>query len=287
MKTRQAVTRQAERLYVRKPVCTPREAAARARRTRFLQVALAVGVPVALLLLWQMAAASGWIDRRLFPAPTTIARTAWDLIAAGELWTDVLATLRRVVLGFAIGGLVGFLAGAVTGLSRLARSALEPMLSALYVVPKLALLPVFITIAGLGEPPVIVMVSWTVFFYIWIYTMEAFTQIPEGYREAARSLNVGRRAMFRHVLLPAALPHLFVAMRVAISVAILVIVAAEFVVGTTGLGYVIFDSRRLFMNDRMYVGIVTVALLGVILATMITWIGRRLTPWAEQGRPRV
>jgi len=203
------------------------------------------------------------------------------------LWTDVLATLRRVVLGFAIGGLVGFLAGAVTGLSRLARSALEPMLSALYVVPKLALLPVFITIAGLGEPPVIVMVSWTVFFYIWIYTMEAFTQIPEGYREAARSLNVGRRAMFRHVLLPAALPHLFVAMRVAISVAILVIVAAEFVVGTTGLGYVIFDSRRLFMNDRMYVGIVTVALLGVILATMITWIGRRLTPWAEQGRPRV
>src|SRR5699024_606751 len=208
-----------------------------------------------LLALWEVASRNEWMDSRLFPPPTLIIVTGFRMITEGGMWGDIFATLRRVLTGGSIGVIVGFMAGAAMGLNRMIRGALEPMLSALYVVPKIALLPIFITIFGLGEPPLLVIISVTVFFYVWIYTMEAFATIPDGYHEAAQSLNLSRYEMLFHVQIPAALPAVFVALRVAVSVSIIVIVASEFLVGTTGLGYVIFDSRRLFMNDQMYVGI--------------------------------
>lgn len=271
-------------VLVRRPVRTLDQAAAYNRRRRITEVGLAVLIPVALLALWELAAQAGWTDPRLFPPPTTIVSTGASLIAEGEFWSDVLLTLRRVLVGAGVGIAVGFTVGALMGLNRTVRAALEPMLSAIYVVPKLALLPVFITLFGLGETPLLVIISVTVFFYIWIYTMEAFASIPDGYHEAGRSLNLSRTKMFAEVLLPAALPSVFVALRVAISVSIIVIVASEFLVGTTGLGYVIFDSRRLFLNDQMYVGIVTVALMGVILTMIVQWLGRLLTPWVKYSR---
>src|SRR5690606_4839491 len=103
--------------------------------------------------------------------------------------------------------------------------------------------------------------------------------IPEGYREAAKALNAGRRRTLTSVIVPAVLPQLFVALRVGVNVSIIMIVAAEFLVGTSGLGYVIFDARRLFNNDEMFVGIVVVSIMGVLLANIVGWIGRRITPW--------
>ncbi|WP_019546565.1 ABC transporter permease [Streptomyces sulphureus] len=271
-------------VFVRRPLRTLDRAAAFQRRRRFLEGGLAVLIPLALFALWELGARLGWIDARMFPAPTTILRTGASLLAEGYFWSDILLTLRRVLIGAGIGIVAGFTAGALMGLNRTARAALEPMLSAVYVVPKLALLPVFITIFGLGEVPLLVIISVTVFFYIWIYTMEAFASIPEGYHEAARSLDLGPVRMFTQVLVPAALPSVFVALRVAISVSIIVIVASEFLVGTTGVGYVIFDSRRLFMNDQMYVGIVTVSLMGVVLSMIVQRIGRLVTPWVKHSR---
>ncbi len=264
----------------------PERVAAHARRRKYFELALGILVPVLLLLLWQLAAVLGWIDARLYPAPTTIARSAWEMFTSDDatLPSDVVDTLRRVLVGVLAGGAAGVVAGIVLGSSRVVRAALEPLLSALYVVPKLALLPVFMTLFGLGEPPLLVIVSWTVFFYVWIYTMEAIVAIPEGYHEAARSLNAGRVRTLFHVTVPAVLPQLFVALRVGVNVSVIMIVAAEFLVGTSGLGYLIFDSRRLFANEQMFVGIVVVSLMGVTLAGIVTWAGRRLTPWARPPR---
>jgi sulfonate transport system permease protein len=271
---------------VRRAKRSPDQAEAVARRRGVLEFGLALAVPVVLLGLWQIAAKAGWIDDRLYPAPSTIVRTGYEQFKDGGLGSDLWITTRRILLGLGFGSLVGLVLGAAMGLIRLVRVALEPMLNALYVVPKLALLPVFIAIFGFGEAPKIVLVSVTVFFFVWIYTMEAFATIPEGYKEAARSLGVSRWRMFSDVLLPAALPQIFVALRIGMGVAVLVIVAAEFLVGDTGLGYVIFNSRRLFINDVMYAGIVTVALLGVVLSAIVTYVGRALTPWASHSKAR-
>lgn len=256
------------------------------RRRRTLELALAVTVPVVLILLWQLAADGSWIDDRVYPAPSTILSDGWDRAARGVLWPDVWATLKRVLGGYAIGTVSGYVLGLLMGSLALVRAALEPLLDALYVVPKLALLPVFLNMFGLGEGPQIALVAATVFFFVWISTMAAVLAVPAGHRDAGQVFGASPWQMFRHVLLPASLPAVLVGARIAAGVAVLVIVASEQIAADNGLGHLIFDSRALFQNDVMFVGIVCVAVLGVLFSELVRIAGRLLTPWAPRDRGR-
>ncbi|NBE51786.1 ABC transporter permease [Streptomyces boluensis] len=256
------------------------------RRRRALELSLALAVPVALLLLWQLAAVQGWIDDRVYPAPQTILEDGIERAAAGELWPDVWATLKRVLAGYAIGTVSGYALGLLMGSLSLVRAALEPLLDALYVVPKLALLPIFLNMFGLGEGPQIALVAATVFFFVWISTMAAVLAVPAGHRDAGQVFGASPWQMFRHVLLPASLPAVLVGARIAAGVAVLVIVASESIAADDGLGHLIFDSRALFQNDVMFVGIVCVAVLGVLFSELVRLVGRLLTPWAPRDHGR-
>ncbi|WP_405863275.1 ABC transporter permease [Streptomyces sp. NBC_01515] len=256
------------------------------RRRRALELTLAAAVPLALILWWQLAAAQGWIDPRVYPSPSTILSDGWSRAAAGDLWPDVWATTKRVLGGYAIGTATGYALGLLMGSLSLVRAALEPLLDALYVVPKLALLPIFLNMFGLGEGPQIALVATTVFFFVWISTMSAVVAIPAGHRDAGQVFGATPWQMFRHVLLPASLPSVLVGARIAAGVAVLVIVASEQIAATNGLGHLIFDSRALFENDVMFVGIVCVAVLGVVFSELVRIAGRLLTPWAPRDRGR-
>lgn len=273
-----------EQILVRAAGRAERDPVGAARRRAVLEISLASGVPLLLLGLWQAASGLGWIDARLYPSPTDIVAAGATMLQSGELWGDIGHTTLRVVAGFAVGTAAGVLFGLAMGSVRLIQVALEPTLDALYVVPKLALLPIFLTIFGLGEGPQIALVAVTVFFFVWISSMSAIIGVEAGYRDAGRCFGANRWQMFRHVLVPAALPQMFVAMRVAAGVAFLVIIAAEFIVGDNGLGYLIFQSRALFINDQMFVGIVVVALEGVLFAELVRLVGRRVTRWAPSDR---
>ncbi|MCX4813724.1 ABC transporter permease [Streptomyces sp. NBC_01239] len=256
------------------------------RRRRALELALAVAVPLALVLWWQLAATQGWIDPRVYPSPSTILSDGWSRAAAGDLWPDVWATTRRVLGGYAIGTAAGYTLGLLMGSLSLVRAALEPLLDALYVVPKLALLPVFLNMFGLGEGPQVALVATTVSFFVWISTMSAVVAIPSGHRDGGQVFGATPWQMFRHVLLPASLPAVLVGARIAAGVAVLVIVASEQIAATNGLGHLIFDSRALFQNDVMFIGIVCVAVLGVVFSELVRMAGRLLTPWAPRDRGR-
>ncbi|MEV5123079.1 ABC transporter permease [Streptomyces decoyicus] len=276
----------AGRLLVRRP--GPQELRPRRthRRRRTLEISLAVAVPLLLVLLWQLAADRAWIDDRIYPAPSTVLADGWQRALAGDLWPDVWATLRRVLAGYAVGTVAGYLLGLLMGSLPLVRAALEPLLDALYVVPKLALLPVFLNMFGLGEGPQVALVAATVFFFVWISTMAAVLAIPSGHRDAGQVFGASAWQMFRHVLLPASLPAVLVGARIAAGVAVLVIVASEQIAATDGLGHLIFDSRALFQNDVMCVGIVCVAVLGMLFSELVRLTGRFLTPWAPRDRGR-
>jgi sulfonate transport system permease protein len=275
-----------ESLLVRRPGPHELRPVRTHRRRRTLELSLAVAVPVVLILWWQLAATQGWLDDRVYPAPSTILSDGWTRAAAGDLWPDVWATTRRVLAGYAIGTATGYALGLLMGSLSLVRAALEPLLDALYVVPKLALLPVFLNMFGLGEGPQVALVATTVFFFVWISTMSAVVAIPSGHRDAGRVFGAGPWQMFRHVLLPASLPAVLVGARIAAGVAVLVIVASEQIAATNGLGHLIFDSRALFENDVMFVGIVCVAVLGVVFSELVRVAGRLLTPWAPRDRGR-
>jgi sulfonate transport system permease protein len=271
-------------LVLRTPGAAEREPVRHARRRRVLEVTLAIAVPVLLIGLWQLAASAGWIDRILYPAPSDVISEGRRQFADFNYGHDVWVTVRRILWGFFYGSVLGVGIGLVMGMSRTVRAALEPTLSALYTVPKLALLPVFLIIFGVGEKPVIVILAVTVFFFVWIQTMASVMSVPEGYREAAVSFDVTNRQMFRHVILPAALPQIFVGLRIAAGVAVLTVIGVEFVFapGFAGLGYRINNARQTFVPKQAYVGIVISAVIGVIFIWIVKRIGRALSPWAPE-----
>jgi sulfonate transport system permease protein len=112
--------------------------------------------------------------------------------------------------------------------------------------------------------------------------MAAVLSVPEGYRQAALSLNVSRWEMFRHVLLPASLPQIFVGLRIAAGVSVLILVGVEFVVGVEGIGYLINQGRQVFLLSQAYVGIVLTALLGIVFTLVVRMAGRLVAPWAKE-----
>ena len=247
-----SVPGRAARVSVRQPGKAEQHPQAYLRRRRAIEITLAIGVPVALLVLWQIAASRGLIDRRLYPPPTDIVSETRKQFSEQHRWHDVWVSSRRMLWGYGFGAAAGLLFGYVMGMSRLLRASLEPTLNALYTVPKLAILPLFLLILGFGEEPVIAVIGVTVFFFVWIQSMASVMAVPDGYREAASSFGANRWQMFRHVLLPASLPQVFVGLRVAAGVAVLTLIGVEFVFapGEAGIGYVINQGRQVFCRSR-------------------------------------
>lgn len=250
------------------------------RRRRIIETSLAVAFPAVLIGLWQVASSADWIDGRLYPSPADIISKTGELFSERGLGGQVWTSIQRIIWGYLIGAALGLLVGVTMGMFRLQRKTMEPTLIALYTVPKLALLPIYLTIFGFGEKPIIALIATTVFFFVWLSAMAAVMAVAEGYREAARCFGVTRWQMFRHVMLPAATPAIFVGLRISAGVAVLVLVGIEFVLGGSGLGFVINQGRVLNLYEQTYVGIVLVALIGVVFSAIVRFVGRLLAPWA-------
>jgi NitT/TauT family transport system permease protein/sulfonate transport system permease protein len=243
-------------------------------------------VPILLIAAWEAAADAGLIRTQFFPAPSSIVSEGVKLVQSGELQSNLLISLERVAIGLVLGVGSGAIVGLVMGMSRVVRAALDPLLSAMYTVPKLALLPVFLLIFGLGETPIDLAIAVSVFFFMWISTMEAILAVDEGYQEVALSFGANRWQMFRHVLLPAALPGMMVALQLSAGVSVLVMVGVEFVMGGNGIGNMIWLSWSLFLATQMYVGIVVVAVLGLVMVRLVRLLTRFVVPWANAGATR-
>lgn len=251
------------------------------RRRRRIDNVLRFGTPVLIVGLWQLSAMAELLDRRFFPAPTEIAEAFVKAIDSGVLQEALKVSVTRLLVGYFFGAVVGILVGFALGVVRPLRVALEPVISALYTVPKLAILPLLLLIFGLGSLPKILLVALSVFFITCISTISAVTGVSDSYREPARSFGASPLKAFTHVMLPAVLPDIFVSLRLAAGTGVLVMIGIEFVQGGEGIGWMIWNSWQLFLADRMYVGIVAVALLGVLFQSLVQLIGRLLTPWVN------
>jgi len=254
------------------------------QRRRRVELSLAVGVPLGLVAIWQIAFSLELIDNRFYASPWEIVTS--DEIRSEDFWADVWISTQRMLKGFALGSLAGVGLGVLMGVSRTVRAALESLLSALYTVPKLALIPLFVTLFGFDDLPRIILIAVTVFFFVWIATMSAVIGVDEGYREAAISFGANRWQLFRHVLFPAALPQVFVGLRIAAGVAVLMLIGVELVLASDGLGALIEKGRTLFLPELTYVGIAFAALMGLAFSSIIRLVARKLVPWAPEEQTR-
>lgn len=251
------------------------------RRPRFPVPTMLLS-PIALLLAWELCAWFGWIETKFFPAPSTIAVTAWQMARSAEFWLDLRVSLSRMVIGFFLGAIPGLLVGLAMGLFAPVRTVFQPLIAAIYPLPKIALLPLILLIFGLGELSKYVIVAIGVFFLMAINAMAGVLNVPAIYFDVARNLKASRWKIYFTVALPGALPGIFTGLRICVGTSLLLLVAAEFVGANEGIGYRIWWSWSVFWVNSMYVGFAVIALLGFLLTTLVDYCERWSLPW--QGR---
>src|SRR3984957_16758097 len=254
------------------------EAARQLRQERLLYLLS----PIGLLVLWQLAIMSGLGDRRFVPEPTDIAERFWLLCVSGELPWDTAVTLWRIVAGFLIGAIPGIALGLAMAMWRGVRIFVDPLIAALFPIPKLALMPLILLAFGFGEASKIALVAIAVFFPVVVNTYVGAANIDKIYWDVARNYGASQTVLFTRIVFFGALPMIFAGLRIALAVSFIVLVAAEFVATKVGIGYLIWNSWELLQVDVMFVGIVTVGLLGLIATVILQEIERKVIPWKTE-----
>jgi ABC-type nitrate/sulfonate/bicarbonate transport system permease component len=270
---------------------------------------LSVAFPICLLALWEMAVRLSWLDARFFPPPTAVVEALGKLVARGDLlgrlwllpelvvagdWSGarkvfeqghIWVSLFRILGGFVLGTVPGVFLGVLMGMNRTLRVTLDPVVSAVYVVPKIAILPLLMLVFGIGEVSKIMIVGIASFFLVLINTVAGVRDIEPVFLEAGRNYGANRWQIFWHVVIPGALPIIFAGLRLSLGTALIVIIAAEFVAAQFGLGYLIWFSWQTLMTEDMFAGLVVIMILGALSTSGLQAIERRLMPWRGDDRP--
>lgn len=235
--------------------------------------------PVLLLALWEISARAGLIPTRTLAAPSKVLGTLASMTASGELPSNLLVSFGRVGLGLLIGVTVGGGCALVAGLSRLGDAALDSPLQMLRTLPTLALSPLFIVWFGIGEVPKVALIAFGTMFPVYLNLYGGIRGVDLRLIEAARSLSLGRLALVWHVILPGALPSLLVGLRYALSISVLVLVVAEQINASAGLGYLINNARDFMRTDIIVVCLMVYAALGLGADLLVRALERRALAW--------
>lgn len=232
-----------------------------------------------LVALWQAGASAGMIPTLFLPAPAAIARTLWHLAVSGELWTHLSASLWRLAIGWSLGTLFGIGVGLAAGLWSVFRSPVMAVVAALFPIPKIALVPLFIIWFGIGEGSKIATLSFGAFFPTVIATIGGVDNVPRGLIRMGQSFGLSTRAIVRSIILPGALPAILSGFRLTTSIAIVLLVAAEMIGADRGIGAFVLAAGNLYDTDALLAGIVLLSLLGLTVAGLIGWLERALLTW--------
>lgn len=243
--------------------------------------AVRLGAIAVFFLIWEFFA-PGWNPLIIRP-PSAIARAFVELVENGELVAALITSMRAFVAGLLIALVIGVLLGVATGRWRFAYNALDPLVSALYSVPSVALIPLIGFIFKFqGEAPRVASVALFCVFPVLINTQQGVRNVDRGLLEVARAFNTSERRLWTDVILPSSLPFVLAGVRLAIGRGLIGMIVAEFFIGLVGLGYLIIQYGNVFRIDRMFVPVIVVAALGIVFMGIVQWIESRVAPWQRR-----
>jgi len=235
--------------------------------------------PVGMIALWQVACLSGVFPSQVLVPPSDVARALWSLAESGDLQRHVGESMFRLGVGFLIGSLAGLVFGATIALSRLAEAALAPFFLALWQVPVIAFVPMLVIFLGIDERFKIVIVALAAFFPVALATFDGVRGVPKSWFEVARVYRTRLPDLVWRILLPAALPAVLTGLRVALTRAWIVLVAAELLAADSGIGQMMEMGRQMFRIDVVLAGVVVSGVIGFALDAAAKGVERRATRW--------
>jgi NitT/TauT family transport system permease protein len=270
-------------------------------KRRWQDIAIGLVVPVVAIAIWQWVASMGWVNENILPSPLQVwrkwvayllplqdfaawreangggGRFAW--MVSGELITDALGSLYRVIVGFLVGAGLALPIGLSMGASRIAYAWLNPLFQLLRPIPPIAYIPLSILWFGLGNPPAIFLIALGAFFPVLMNTIAGVRQVDGIYLRAARNLGASGPTMFLRVILPAAVPYILTGMRIGIGTAFIVVIVSEMIAVNNGLGFRILEAREYFWSDKIIAGMITIGLLGLAIDAGMNKLNNHLLRW--------
>ncbi len=235
--------------------------------------------PLLVAVLWTVASAAGALDPGAIPAPWTVAETAWRLWTDGTLATDVLTSLRRAAIGFAIGLGAGLVLALLSGLSRVGEALIDGTVQLNRAIPTLGLIPLFILWLGIGETFKIAIIAIVVYVPMYLNTHAALSGIDSRYVELAEVQGLSRLTFVRQVVIPGSLPGFFVGLRLGVTGSWLGLVVLEQINATSGLGYMMFQAQNYGQTDVILVGLLIYGVFGLVSDSVVRLIERRVLSW--------
>ncbi|MGH6891993.1 MAG: ABC transporter permease [Dongiaceae bacterium] len=233
----------------------------------------------AVLLAWQAGSSAALINPLFLPSPLEIAGSLQELLVSGELARHFAASLFRIGLGWLIGAAFGIAMGVVIGLSGFGRSAGLPMISAIFPIPKIALLPLLILWFGIGETSKVATIALGVFFPMAISTYAGVDNLQRNLIRMGQSFNMPFSAILLKVIVPGMLPSVLSGFRISASIALILVVAAEMIGANVGIGSLVLTAGNLMQTDKLMAGIVAISILGLSIGAFISLLERTLLAW--------
>ena len=235
----------------------------------------------AALIAWEAAARSGKWSPLIFPSLERIFHELVRFLSTGASLLEAWTSLTRALSGFALAAAVGITLGIVMGRSRFVAGLLDPLFSGTYAVPKLALFPIFIFVFGIGSLSKVVLIFLECLYPIVIMTYAGARDVNKTLLWSAQNMGASHAAILRRVVIPATAPFIFAGFRVAVPVAMIVVVITEMVASADGLGYQVIYALSSLRTDRMLALVVVIAVLGYLLDRLVVFARDRLIYWAR------
>lgn len=240
---------------------------------------IAFGLLAVLLLIWEYASANRIISPVFYPRPTVIGQTLVKWFSTTEWQAILLPTVQRLFVGLFWGCTAGYIVGLVLGYSRNFYQILDPILSLIYPLPKISLLPLALVVFGLGDGPRHVIIALGAFFPMVINTTAGVKTISSQYFAIARIYGARPMTIFRRILLPGSLPVVLTGLRIAFNSAFVVTVAVELNTATDGLGYIVWEAWQTLRTEYLFAGIFLIALIGVASTALLHVLEKWLIKW--------
>jgi sulfonate transport system permease protein len=264
---------------------TPRPQLARPRRAG-VSITLRVAGPIALLVAWWAASASGALNPAVLASPQQVASAAWQLWRSGQLQSAVGVSVLRAATGLVFGVSAGLVLGVITGFSRLGEELLDSPLQLLRALPFLSLVPLFMVWFGIGEEARVILIAVATSFPMYVSTAGGVRAVDPKLVEAMRTFGLSRWALVREVVLPAAMPSLLSGLRLSMTLSVIALIAAEEINTTNGIGFLMAQAQTYSRTDILTVCVLLYGLLGLCVDLIVRGAERLLMPWRPAGARR-
>jgi sulfonate transport system permease protein len=264
---------------------TPRPQLARPRRA-WVSITLRVAGPIALLVGWWAASASGALNPAVLASPQQVASAAWQLWRSGQLQSAVGVSVLRAATGLVFGVSAGLVLGVITGFSRLGEELLDSPLQLLRALPFLSLVPLFMVWFGIGEEARVILIAVATSFPMYVSTAGGVRAVDPKLVEAMRTFGLSRWALVREVVLPAAMPSLLSGLRLSMTLSVIALIAAEEINTTNGIGFLMAQAQTYSRTDILTVCVLLYGLLGLCVDLIVRGAERLLMPWRPTGARR-